>query len=241
MVKGIKTAKYENINLTCETFSINQKPDADGNKYTDWDDSMKIARLVRPSEFRKIMQDRKREDDKRKEEAELAAQAAAGKKPAKAPPGKKPVVEAAPVEEDVVINMDEEPTQELIEVIPEPEFVKVDGTDRNVVMKASCVIDYANYSCDTKNVDFKPTLMYAQRVHKFTIKNTSLVGLNYNFKIVNADTAVLDAGPYTIIPKKGTIAPDCDENFIIRFSPLEVEPDFSRLLSANIQNLNPNS
>jgi hypothetical protein len=76
-------------------------------------------------------------------------------------------------------------------------------------------------------------------VFKFTVKNTSLIGLNYNFKIVNSSTAVLDAGPYTIIPKKGTIAPDCDENFILKFSPIEVENDFSRLLSANIQNLNP--
>lgn len=81
--------------------------------------------------------------------------------------------------------------------------------------------------------------MYAQRVFKFSIKNTSLIGLNYNFKIVNSNTAVLDAGPYTIIPKKGTIAPECDENFILKFSPIEVENDFSRLLSANIQNLNP--
>lgn len=111
MVKGVKTAKYENINLTCETFAIAQKPDAEGNKvFTDWDDSMKTMRLVRPSEFKKIMQERKREEDKRREEAELAAQAAAGKKPAKAPPAKDKKADAAPVEEDVVVNMDEEPT-----------------------------------------------------------------------------------------------------------------------------------
>jgi len=241
MVKGVKTAKYDNINLTCETFAIAQKPDAEGNKgFNDWDDSMKTMRLVRPSEFKKIMQDRKREEDKRREEAELAAQAAAGKKPAKAPAPKDKKGEVAPVEEDVVINMDEEQTQELIEVIAEPEYTKVDGSDRNVVLKTSCVTDYAGYTCDVKQVDFKPTLMYAQRMHKFTIKNTSLIGLDYNFKIVNSETAILDAGPYTIIPKKGTIAPDCDENFIIKFSPLECEPDFSRLLSANIHHLNPN-
>jgi hypothetical protein len=34
------------------------------------------------------------------------------------------------VEEEVVVNMDEEPTTELIEVIPEPEFTKVDGQDQ---------------------------------------------------------------------------------------------------------------
>lgn len=50
MVKGVKTAKYDNINLTCETFAIQQKPDADGAKvFNDWDDSMKTLRMVRPS------------------------------------------------------------------------------------------------------------------------------------------------------------------------------------------------
>lgn len=101
------------------------------------------------------------------------------------------------------------------------------------------MIDHASYECNLQQIDFKPTLMYASRSHKFTIKNTSMINLHYNFKIVNASTAILDAGAYQIIPKKGTIAPDCDENFIVKFSPLEVENDFQRLLSANIQNLSP--
>jgi predicted component of type VI protein secretion system len=96
------------------------------------------------------MQERRREEEKRREEAEAAAQAAAGKKPVKAPAGKDKKVEAAPVEEDVVVNMDEEETQELIEVIAEPEYTKVDGSDRAIALKTSCVIDYANYTCDVK-------------------------------------------------------------------------------------------
>lgn len=50
---------------------------------------------------------------------------------------------------------------------------------------------------------------------------------------------MLDAGAYTIIPKKGSISPSCDENFIVKFAPVEVESDFSRILSANINNLSP--
>ena len=49
--------------------------------------------------------------------------------------------------------------------------------------------------------------MYAQRTFKFTIKNTSMISLNYNFKIANSMTGILDAGPYSIMPKKGSIAP----------------------------------
>jgi len=48
--------------------------------------------------------------------------------------------------------------------------------------------------------------MYAQRTFKFTIKNTSQIDLKYNFKIANSMTGILDAGPYSIMPKKGSIA-----------------------------------
>lgn len=65
--------------------------------------------------------------------------------------------------------------------------------------------------------------MYASRSYKFTIKNTSLINISYNFKIVNSETGILDAGPYSIIPKKGDIAPGCDDNFIVKFSPVEIE------------------
>jgi hydrocephalus-inducing protein len=66
-----------------------------------------------------------------------------------------------------------------------------------------------------------------------------LIHINYNFKIVNSETGILDAGPYNIIPKKGSISPGCDDNFVVKFSPVEIEDDFGRLLSANIENLSP--
>ena len=88
-----------------------------------------------------------------------------------------------------------------------------------------------------QRIDFKPTLMYATRNFKFTVRNTSLINLEFNFKIAHTITGVLDAGPYTIIPKKGTIAPGCDENYIVKFSPVEVSSDLSRIFSANLRNL----
>lgn len=201
---------------------------------------MKTLRMVRPSEYRAIM--KKREDDEkaRKEAAEAAAAAAAGGKKggAKAPAKGKAAAEAAP-EEEVVVDENEEPTEELIEVIEEPEHTENEESKKAVVLKTSCVIDYANYECTVNKVEFKPTLMYAMRSFKFTIKNTSQIALNYNFKIANSMTGILNAGPYSIMPKKGSIAPGCDDNFLIKFNPLEVEADMSRILSANIMNLNP--
>jgi hypothetical protein len=100
-------------------------------------------------------------------------------------------------------------------------------------------MDYASFECTTKEIGFKPTLMYASRTFKFTLKNTSMINLEYNWKIANIKTAILDAGPFSINPKQGVIAPGCDDNFIVKYSPTEVDSDNVRLLSANIRNLNP--
>ena len=236
MVRGSASLKFEKIDLTCECTNIEQN----GGQFSDWDDTMKTLRMVRPSEYRLIM--KKREDDEkaRKEAAEAAAAAAAGgKKAAGKPPPKKGAAADAPAEEEIVVDESEEPTQELIEVIPEPEHTENEESKKAVVLKTSCVIDYAGYECTVNKVEFKPTLMYAQRTFKFTIKNTSQIDLKYNFKIANSMTGILDAGPYSIMPKKGAISPGCDDNFIVKFNPLEVEADMSRILSANILNLNP--
>jgi len=201
---------------------------------------MKTLRMVRPSEYKLIMKKREEDERLRKEAAEAAAAAAAGGKKggAKAPPKGKAAADA-PVEEEIVVDENEEPTQELIEVIAEPENTENEESKKSVVLKTSCVIDYAGYECTVNRVDFKPTLMYAQRTFKFTIKNTSQIDLKYNFKIANSLTGILDAGPYSIMPKKGSISPGCDDNFLVKFNPLEVEADMSRILSANIMDLNP--
>jgi len=197
---------------------------------------MKTLRMVRPSELKKIMKQREADEIRRKEEAELAALAAQGKKPGKPPAKDKKQADA---EEEIIIDESEDPTEELVEVIDEPEHSKQEGTEKVVKLKASCVIDYAAFECTVNKIDYKPTLMYASRTFKFTVKNTSMINLEYNWKIANIQTAILDAGPFSIIPKQGTIAPGCDDNFIVKYSPTEVDSDNVRLLSANIRNLNP--
>lgn len=199
MVRGTQSKKYDKIDLTCEVIPIEQK-----GAFADWDDTMKTLRMVRPSEYRLIMKKREDEEKNRLEAAEAAAaQASAGKKGgAKPPPAKGKAEVTAPVEEEkIFIDENEQATQELIEVIPEPDHTADEATKKSVILKTSCVIDYSRYDCSVKRVDFKPTLMYAQRIFKFTIKNTAMISLNYNFKIANSMTGVLDAGPYSIMPK----------------------------------------
>jgi hypothetical protein len=211
----------------CETIVIEQKPaeDDEDKGFKEWDDTMKTARMVRPSELARIKAQREIDERKRKEEAEAAA-AAAAKGGKKAPPPKKK--DDGPGDELPEIDESEECTAELIDTIPEPEHEKQEGTERNVSLKTTLVCDYARYECTTESLDFKPTLMYAQRTHKFTIKNTSLINLNFNFKITSSSTGMLNAGPYSIFPKRGQVAPGCDDNFLVKFAPMEIEPDFNR-------------
>ena len=124
--KSGKTVKFDKIDLTCETFLIDQKPDPEtgSSNFRDWDDTMKTMRMVRPSEYRKIMKQREDEERKRKEEAEAAALLAQkGAKGAKAAPAK-PAKGQEVKEEEIVIDMNEEPSVELIETIQEVEYTK---------------------------------------------------------------------------------------------------------------------
>ena len=115
MVRGKETKKYDKIDFVCETQTIAQKGE-EGQKWTDWDDTMKTVKMVRPSEHRKFIRDKEVAEIKRKEEAELAAFTAQNKKGAK-PPAKA----ATTLPEEVVVDMSEEATVQLIDVIPEPE------------------------------------------------------------------------------------------------------------------------
>ena len=82
-------------------------------------------------------------------------------------------------------------------------------------------------------------MMYTSRVYKFSLKNTSLIKIAYSCKIVSASTGKIDAGFFSISPHSGTILPDCDENFTLKFSPTEVEEINDRLLVVGIKNLDP--
>lgn len=90
----------------------------------EWDDSMKTLKMVRPSEQKKILRDREIAEQKRKEDSELAAFNAAAKK------GAKPPAKAAPLEE-LTVDMSEEPSVQLIDVIPEPEHELVESAPKS--------------------------------------------------------------------------------------------------------------
>lgn len=66
-------------------------------------------------------------------------------------------------------------------------------------------------------------MMYTSRMHKFTVKNTSLIKMNFNCKIVDSETGKINSGYFSVSPHTGVVNPNCDETFTVRFSPTEVE------------------
>lgn len=122
--------------VTCDVKNITQA----SPQFVDWDDSMTEVRLVRPSELR-VLALKKANERKRREEAEAAAAAAKkGKKPV---PAKKE--NERPPEEDMEIDETEEATEEYAEPLPEPPNEPVDGTEKQLKLKASVIADYAQY------------------------------------------------------------------------------------------------
>jgi len=90
--------------------------------------------------------------------------------------------------------------------------------------------DYLRYACEVSEIKFKSTLMFATRNYRFSIRNDSAIAMNYRFKICHAKSGKLDAGPYSVSPRDGCIAPGCDEQITAKFSPYEVETSCERLL-----------
>ena len=107
------------------------------------------------------------------------------------------------------------------------------------MLKANATADYARYEIDNTDIIFKPTLMFTSRVHKFKVKNTSLINIKFKSKIVSAETALFDPGFFIVTPKTGTIVPNGYEVFTLTFNPTEVEPSNLRLLVISIENLDP--
>lgn len=85
--------------------------------------------------------------------------------------------------------------------------------------------------------------MYTSRTHQFNVKNTSLIKLNYKCRIIVYEDNVprVDPGYFYISPKEGSIAPNCDEYFTVRYSPTEVHYDNERFLVISIENQDPSS
>jgi len=192
------------------------------------------TRMVTQKQYEKIMK-RKEEEEKRKKE-EYEASLKKGAKKAAPAAKKKEEKKSEVIEEEVD---DGEANIEINEVRKEPTFTEIDKTQKQVPLKVTAVADYIRYNCEFQEIRFASTLMFASRSYKLPLKNIAKIAMPYRFKICSATTGKLDAGPYSVSPREGVIAPGCVEFINIKFSPSEVESINERLLICSLNNLAP--
>jgi len=85
----------------------------------------------------------------------------------------------------------------LEEPLPEPDHAIIEKTEKAVKLKVTATADFARYDVETREIFFKPTLMYTSRTHTLRVTNTALTALKYNCKIVSYDEddkAIVDPG-----------------------------------------------
>jgi len=191
-----------------------------------------LAAKAKPGDKKEIKKEVKKEI---KKEIKKEAKKDAKKEVKKDAKGK--IIEQ--VDEQDKIDENEQPTEEIEEPIKEPEITIVENTQKDISLKCTAISDYPKYECATQHIFFKPTLMYQTRSYKFSIKNTSLISYPYSCKVTDTENGIVNFGPYNILPRTGTIAPGCEESFIIKFSPTEAEDTSPRLLVISIPNLDP--
>ena len=161
---------------------------------------MMDIRSVTAKQFEAINR-RKEEEEKRKKEEYEAAQKKGAVKKAPAPPKKRDDKKMEFEEDD-----EGEANIEVQETKKEPNYQEIDKTQRQVVLKATCVADLVKYACDYQEIRFASTLMFATRSFQFPLANSCKIAMPYKFKICSATTGRLDAGPYSVSPRDGSAA-----------------------------------
>jgi len=137
----------------------------------------------------------------------------------------------------------------MVEVmIPEPAYNKKEGIEPQIrQVKCTGIAGVAKYECETKSIVFKPSAMFQTRQHKFTVSNSGETQLAYSWDLANVplNQRPVDAlrpasppvpCPFTIEPSEGAIAAKSEQNFVVKFSPLEVD-DFCYVASCNMPSL----
>ena len=196
-------------------------------KWIDWDNSRRKRKMITKTEDDWIKKCQEVEDTYKKNEAELALK---GKKIPKRPENYLPQKPA--------IQPEERRDVEYEEPIHEPAFEFIPGGEKKVEMQVFAKVDSAKYVLDVTDINFAPTMMYSIRTFDFRMKNDSICAMHYKWEFINRNDQ-FNSGFYKITPQTGTIRPESEESFQVKFAPTEIEEDQTRRLTCLIPNLDP--
>uniref|UniRef100_A0A8C3Q1J6 HYDIN protein n=1 Tax=Chrysolophus pictus TaxID=9089 RepID=A0A8C3Q1J6_CHRPC len=150
--------------------------------------------------------------------------------------------------------------KKVIETDPEPAHTILEKSSREVELRLSAVIDYADFQLDVDTIQFKETLLFQTRRFPFRLSNTGNVSLEYTWmadvgdkraespagellppRLEGTELALLvHATPlFSVEPPSGTIPAGQEQLFQMKFSPVYVGK-FKSCMVCSIPNLKPN-
>jgi hypothetical protein len=131
----------------------------------------------------------------------------------------------------------DEPNYEIIvkETEKKPKKnVKVKSGKRSITLDVKADLDIPKIKCNVEEIMFLPTKMYSERIFTFSVRNESKIKIPLICEIVQFDpeqnTIVADSGYFTITPENKLLEKESDNEFLVKFHPLECNPDIDRVL-----------
>ncbi|WIA13448.1 hypothetical protein OEZ85_007028 [Tetradesmus obliquus] len=117
----------------------------------------------------------------------------------------------------------------------EPYVDLVAKTQRDVLLKVYATADSPRYECSAPApaIVFRPTMMFQTRSFTFSITNSALTALKYQWMVLDKHGNLDKSGLYTLTPEAGMMSGGGSQQFTLRFSPQEVE-DVSRTIMCHM-------
>lgn len=237
--KATEPTSFQNMPMPCKIVKITfPQPLA---QVADWDDRMSIIRWVTKKPRKSISSPV--DDERVSSPSKAAGKKGDGKKEDKKTAEKEKVEDKKDAPKAVEEVEDKNaPKIKVVETEPEPAHTTMDESARELPLSSSATADYACFSCEVEEIQFKDTLMFQTRVYKFNLYNNGNILLDYIWTMANKQEKVsfndrpmsangnrrpdldqeeLDRPPFQISPDCGSILVGHSQEFTVTFSPLD--------------------
>ncbi|NXS73554.1 HYDIN protein, partial [Pandion haliaetus] len=115
--------------------------------------------------------------------------------------------------------------KKVIETDPEPAHAVLEKSSREVELRLSAVVDYAQFKLDTDMIQFKETLLFQTRMFTFQLSNTGNVALEYTWMVAAVEEERTVSHTGELLP------PSLDGDFLSSTSGASVKLQSSRCSS----------
>lgn len=114
---------------------------------------------------------------------------------------------------------------------------------RAITLDIKAALDVPRLECNTQEIVFLPTKMYSERVFSFSLRNHSKIKIPIICKIVKpgdfGHEHIPDSGYFSVTPSEKVLEKESDNEFIVKFQPLECNPDIDRVLMLHTPSSKP--